>query len=171
MGKTFQLTFASLICALSVALMWLSSFFPTLSLTIVAISGILIIAVLLECGYKSAILCFAATALLSVAIVPDKVNVIFYIFILGSYPIVKSFLEKIRNIKISYFVKLVYCIFLLFVLYFAFTGVVLQFIPMSDFILPILLVGGSLFFLIYDMALTKLIVFYLLRIQPKFKHH
>jgi len=167
--RTFRLTFSALICALSVALLWLSSFFPTLSLTIVAISGILMIAVLIECGYKHAVLCFAAASLLSLLLVSDKVNVLFYIFILGSYPIVKSVLEKIRNIKLSYFVKLVYCNLLLLVLYFTFTGVVMEFIPVTAFVVPVLLVGGSVFFLIYDLALTKLVLFYLQRVRVKFK--
>ena len=167
--STFKLTFSALLSALSVILIWLSSFFPTLSLSIVAIAGIMLISVLLECGYKFAFLSFFVTSSLSLILAPDKVNVFVYIVLLGSYPLVKSFLEKIKNRKLCFFVKLVYCNLLLSVIYLTFKSIVLQFVPISEFVYPVLLLGGSAFFVIYDLALSKLIVFYLLRIRTKFK--
>ncbi len=169
MKNTSKLTYGALLSGLSVVFLWLSAFFPTLSLTIVAIAGILIISVLIECGYRYAILCYIAVSVLSFMLVTDRINVLFYIFILGSYPIVKSFLERIKNIYLSYFVKLIYCNSVLLVLYFFFTAVVTEFIPFENFVLPVLLIGGSVFFIVYDLALTKLIVYYLRFIHPKLK--
>jgi len=96
--------------------------------------------------------------------------VLFYIAIAGSYPLLKSLFEKILNTKICFFVKLFYCIFLLSMLYLTFKGVVMQFIPSEQYLYPVLLFGGSIFFIIYDLALTKLIIFYMQRIRVKFKH-
>ncbi len=169
MKSTSKLTYSALLVGLSVVFMWLSAFFPTLSLTIVAVAGILIISVLIECGYRYAILTYFAVSILSLLLVTDRVNVVFYIFILGSYPIIKSVFERIKISYLSYIIKLLYCILLLIVLYLFFKGIVSEFIPTNFSLLPTLLIGGLVFFVVYDMALTKLVVYYLQFIHPKLK--
>ena len=165
--NTGKLTYAALISGLSVALLWISAFFPTMSLTIVAIAGICIISVLIECGYKYAGICLGATGILSLIMIPDKSNAVLYLLIFGSYPLLKSVFERIKNVGLGYFCKVFYCVCVLCVLYFLFTGIVLEFVPMEHYVLPILLVGGLLFFLLYDFALSRLIVFYFQRIHTK----
>lgn len=67
-----MIAFGGVICGLAIAVLFLSGLFPMLDYTLPAISGILLISMVIEYGYKSALLCYAAVAVLSLLLVPNK---------------------------------------------------------------------------------------------------
>lgn len=116
---------------------------------------------------------YAAVSLLSIFIAPDKEAAVMYILILGYYPVVKKYIEKINKLVIEWILKLVlfnitviaaWCI-VMYVLQIPddSMGMLGQYGPY------ILLALGNVTFIIYDIALTGLIGMYMQKIHPFLK--
>lgn len=165
MSKNFKLTFTAMITALAVVLLYLSSIMPTMRLAFVALAGIIMSAVVIECGIANAFAGFAASVVISFLIVPDKGNVLMFTSFFGHYPIVKCLIERIRKLipewimKISVFNISVIAMFILMKTLFA------EFIPDNFPMLWVLILVGSAAFVVYDMGLTKLITYYMQRLR------
>lgn len=63
---------------------------------------------MIEKGFKNAVIFYISSAMLGFVLMPNKINALGYIFILGLYTIVKSIIEKIGNFKIELLIKIVY---------------------------------------------------------------
>ena len=96
-NKVRNVAFSSIFTALSVIICILASFFSTMSLTITAISGVISAIAVIQCGYKYSVLSYLASAVLIFLFVPNRECAVYYILFFGHYPIVKVFLERIRN--------------------------------------------------------------------------
>ena len=87
----------SMMAALCLALMLSTAVIPFLSYAIPMISGALIMIIVIECDKLWALFVYAAVAILSLLIVPDKSAALAFTFYFGYYPILKSLLES-RNL-------------------------------------------------------------------------
>ncbi len=160
-----QLATGAVVSALAVVLLYISCLLPTLQLTVVAVAGILSAAVLIECGAGRAALVWGAVSLLSLLLLPDKSSAVFYLLFFGHYPIVKYELERIEKPALCWAAKLAVgnvCILLTLWL-------VSLFFPEWEFeyALWIMWLLCLLVFVLFDLALTRLIAFYQFRIRPK----
>ena len=101
-----KIAYCGIICALSVMLM-LVSLIPGFTYALPAISGICIWTVSIFINYKWALLSFAASALLSVLMIPELEADIVFIAFFGYYPIVRDKLFSIKSSALRFLVKLV----------------------------------------------------------------
>lgn len=160
-----MLAIGAIVSALAVVLLYISCLLPTLQLTVVAIAGILSAAVVIESGAARAALVYVCVSILSLLLLPDKSSAVFYVFFFGHYPIVKYEVERIRKPILGWSIKIlcgnlcIGAIALLLALFF----------PEWSFEYPLWIVWvlGIAVFVLFDLALTKLIVYYQFRIRPK----
>ena len=163
-----KIVVAGVLAALSVIILYLGCAIEVLDLTMSAIVSLLVVVIVIEMGYKYAWLTYIATAILSILLLPQKSPAIFYACFMGFYPIIKSYLERINSALARWIIKLVV----------GNAALALMFMLMSLF-LPDEFEGGWLMlvtyllgiiaFLMYDVALSKLITLYFVRIRDRIK--
>ena len=170
LSRTSKIAVSSSIVALCVAVMMLT-FMNVVTLAAPAIAGLLLVVIVIEVGWKWALLSYAAVCLLSF-MTPDKEALLLFITFLGYYPILKAKIERIDKkilrilIKILLFNASVVLTYSLLILVFG--------IPMDpveeifgDFIYPAFFLVANFLFLLYDLGITRAITFYWVVLHPK----
>lgn len=162
---TRRLALSAILGALAVVLLLLSCILPTMQLTVVAVAGILSAVVLIESGVKWAGLQYGAVSILSILLLPDKSSALFYTLFFGHYPIVKYLLERIHNPFFCWGAKLIagnLCLGAMILLLKAF-------FPewQMEYALWIIVLLCEGVFVLFDLALSRLLGFYQFRIRPK----
>lgn len=171
--KSRKVAFGGIIAALSLVLMLLTGVLPFGTYALPAISGILLTAIVIEFGIPWAIGVYAGVSVLSFLLVSDKEAALYYTLVLGVYPILKSFFERIRIKWLSIVLKLVY--FNIIAVATFYISVYLLSVPIESFSLfgvnmPLLfLILGNAVFIAYDICVTRLISAYLNVWRHRFK--
>ncbi len=145
-----------------------------------ALAGILTLFCVIELGKSWAFGVYAATALLSLLLVPNKEAAVMYTAFFGYYAIVKALLEGRRLPRLlEYLFK-----FLIFNASVIASYLVLIHVfgmPLDDvlgvdssvwwakYALPVMLVMGNVVFLVFDLALTRMAMVYLKLLQPRLR--
>ena len=176
MRQTFHLAFSGIIAALSVLLMLTTGLIPSATLALPALSGMLLIAVVIESGKRWAWITYGAVALISLLLTPDPAAAWVFLLFFGYYPILKSLIEGLRKPLLEWALKLFSANLALAALaavaIWVFQAEALITGDLADLLgkaaLPISWVILNAVFVLYDIALTKLIVLYLGRIRPKY---
>lgn len=159
--------------ALSLVCMMLTGVFPMADYALPALAGIVLIPIAAELGRKWAMLCWLAVSLLSIFLAPMKESALLYVAFLGYYPILKSKIESWRKPVLEWIVK--------FICFNAAIGGVLAVsilvFEADSYLqgvssLPLYIAGGiallNAAFLIYDIALTRLVSAYYGWFRPRY---
>ena len=164
--KTRRLTLTAVFTAFSVGFMYLSSVFPTGQLGFLGISSLFGIAAVIEYRIAGGIFVFAATALIGLLIVPDKMLVLLYSMFFGYYPILKSLAEKTKSRIIEWLIKLVVFNVALTLILFVFKLVLFDFsfLRNSYFLLYLFC---NIVFILFDIGVSRVIIFYISKISSK----
>ena len=159
-----------MLCALGVVLLSLGSLIEVLDLSTAVIASMLCIYAVIEMGKGYPWMIWLVTSILSLILLPLKTPALFYAFFAGFYPILKEKLEKLSR-PISILLKLVVfhaSLALIFLVLKLFLPAMLETYGM--WWMPLVLYGLLLVcFVVYDIALTRLITFYLLRFRKYFR--
>ncbi|MEG1778509.1 MAG: hypothetical protein RR263_00280 [Oscillospiraceae bacterium] len=159
--------------SLCLVLMFLTGLIPFATYALPAAAGIVLISVVIENGYPTAVMVYVAVSILSVFIVPDKEAAVMFIAIFGYYPILKGKLEKIKFRILEYLAKfgvfnvavIAGYLFVIFAL--GIDDVMAEMNGVGKYA-PLLLLGlANIMFIIYDYALTQVIGLYVEIIRPK----
>lgn len=165
-NKNFKVAFGGVIAGLSIVIMFLTGIIPTLTYAMPAVSGALLMAVVIELGSKFAGLVYAAVAALSLIVVADKEAAVMYAMFFGYYPIIKGFIENKFNKVLSWIIKYIIFNTAIIISYFIVTKLLgIPFDDMGvlgDLFLPVLLILANVVFAIYDIALTRLVSAYII---------
>lgn len=169
--KSTQIAIGGVFSGLCLLIMFLSSIFPFATYAMPAISGIMLMAVVIENGYSVALMVYASVSILSVIVVPDREAGAMFIFFFGYYPILRFKLQEIksklgrRTLKIVIFNV---AVILAYVVLINLMGVSEVMGDMGDFgrnSMLALLGLGNIVFIVYDIALDKYIDFYNYRLK------
>lgn len=168
-----------MIAALSVVIL-IPSAVQVFVYTLPAMAGMLTMFAVVEIDKKWAIGSYVATSLIGLLFVANKEAVVYYVAFFGYYPVVKALLESKMPRVAEYILK-----FLVFNVSIILSGVVLVKIfgmPYNDLLgidgesafftkyaLPIMLGMGNVVFILYDVALTRLLTAYVLVWQKRFR--
>ena len=154
----------ALLTALSLVILYLSVLVPTGRMGVVAVAGLLPAAAVISGGPAAGGLCYAAASILALILLPDKGNALLYLLFFGLYPLVKYAVERLgRLLKLAFFNVM------LTVFWFGLQAVFLSALPpaAADTALWVLYPAGNVVFLAYDFGFSKLIAFYVVRVdQP-----
>ena len=160
-----MLAVSAVLSALGVVIMLLGTVISVLDLTMVAITSIFIFFAVIEMGSPYYFLIYATTSVLSVLLLPDKFSAVLYLIFGGIYPILKQKIEQLPSI-VSWVIKALY-----------FNGVLVATVLGAKYLFNVdeeeltlaLFIVGNLAFFIYDIAMTRLITYYLLGLRKKFR--
>lgn len=168
-----------MITALSVVIL-IPSAVQVFVYTLPALAGMLTMLAVVEIDKKWAIGSYVATSLIGLLFVANKEAVVYYVAFFGYYPVVKALLESKMPRAVEYILK-----FLIFNASIIVSGVVLVKVfgmPYNDLLgidgesafftkyaLPIMLGMGNVVFILYDVALTRLLTAYVLVWQKRFR--
>lgn len=182
--KTKQLTVSSLLCAIGVALLFVGSVVETLDLSMAALASFLCVFAVIELSGKYSWMIYAATGLLSVILMPYSMGGWFYLLFFGYYPIIKEKLEKLKK-PVEWLLKiitlnlaLIICVFAAYFLFFGqtegksvFDAFTLVFgdSGVGEIMAIVIYALVNVVFVIYDIALTRLITLYFYKIRHRFK--
>ena len=166
--RTICLTLSALLAALGVVLMALGSLIDTLSLSVAALASFFCIYAVIEMRGAYPWMIWAVTSGLALLLLPNKEPALYYLF-LGHFPMVKALFERLPR-ALSWLLKLVW-FHLAGALIFSGTHFWLEpGVPLDGRIWywGLLYFGGLLTFVLFDIALTRMITFYRARLQKRF---
>ena len=164
-GSTRMLAVSAVLSALGVVVMLLGTVISVLDLTMVAIASIFIFFAIIEMGSPYQYLIYVTTSVLSMLLLPDKFSAVLYVIFGGIYPVLKQKLEKLPTL-LSWVLKAVY---FNAVLVGAVLGAKYLFGVEEEELTLVLFAVGNVAFFMYDIAMTKLITYYLLGLRKKFR--
>lgn len=167
MKKTKKLAVGAVLSALGVVILLLGNIISVLDLSMVVIASIAVIFAVIEMGNPYPYLIYAVTGILALILLPDKVIALEYILFGGIYPIFKAIFEKYHYI-ICWILKL--SVFNTGLLLMILVSNYVMNIPDNVYVLNIAVFAlANVFFVIYDIAMTKIITLYLVVIRKKLK--
>lgn len=165
--KIKKITLAGMMSALSVLIMLVGSFFQSLDLSVAAAAGLTVVFAMIEMGKKYAFAIYGVSSLLAFLLLPHKPPALFFAAFAGLYPILKAYLQSIKNKWLSFAAKL--AVFNFFFSAIIFIGKSILFLPDDFYTFGIMIyILGNVTFVIYDFALDKLIILYTLKIKRIF---
>ena len=152
------MAYCGMAAALCVALMLLGAVIPVL---------------MFECGRSMAFTAYGAVSLLSLLFVPDKEVALTFVFLLGYYPLVKPYFDRVRPAVLRWAAKLALCNGAILAMY----GLILLLVPAGSIAQELkttalvvslsTLAMGNAAFLLYDRAIHNLLQVYRLVWQPR----
>ncbi len=163
MKNTSKTALGGMAVALGTVIMLLASAIPTLEYAIPALSGFMVLFIIIESGSGWGAGVYAATSLLGIFIVPNKEAVGMYIALFGLYPILKYYVDRLPKVP-GYIIKTVYffistvAAYLIMIKVFGVAEELLK--ELNKITVPILLAVGLVAFLIYDYAMSMIAVKY-----------
>ncbi len=169
MKNTKKISFAAIVAALAVIILYIAAFVPSGKLALSAVAGIFIAAVLIECGWVSALCCFAAVSAISLLLLPQRFPGLMFLVFFGYYPLIKSFAERRKNRVFEWVIKLAV---------FNIAALLLELGLISGFLAGVELPGVPVYviwlvsnavFVIFDFGFSALISYYLRAIHSKIK--
>ena len=179
MSVSAKTALGAMITALSVVIL-IPSAVQVFVYTLPAMAGMLTMLAVVEIDKMWAIGSYVATSLIGLLFVANKEAVVYYVAFFGYYPVVKALLESKMPRVAEYILK-----FLIFNVSIVLSGVVLVKVfgmPYNDLLgidgesafftkyaLPIMLGMGNVVFILYDVALTRLLTAYVLVWQKRFR--
>lgn len=175
MKQSSKCALGGIVAALSLVMMISVAVIPFLTYALPAAAGMLIVFMVIETDKKWAFGVYCTVAILGAILVPDKEVAVMYLAFFGYYPIIKAFFEAKLNAVIGWILKIAAFVATMvasYALMIKFMGVTIdeteEFGAMA---IPILLGTGTLAFVLYDIALTKMITLYMMKWQKHFKRY
>lgn len=166
---TKRLTVCAMLCALGVVMLWIGAAIEVAELSMAVIASLLCVFAVIEYGASCAWLVFAVTAVLSLILLPNKGTAAVYLLFFGYYPILKGKFESRPPLARWLFKEAVFHVALVAI----FLAWRFLLFPTANAFSPWLYLFALLFaevaFLLYDVALTRLISLYLFRLRKRFR--
>ena len=158
-----RLALAAMLAALSVVFLYLTSVLPTGGLALSALAGILASVTCLECGFFWAAAHYAVCCALDLLLAPEKTYVLWYVFALGLYGILKLPIEGVKQKALQWILKLAVlaaCLALLQLVYRAAFAAALP-----KWSSPALYLVLAAVFVVYDIGVTGVLRQYRRRVR------
>ena len=158
--KSRDMALCGVLCALAVAIMAMGTLVPAATYCCPLLASLTILPALILCGEKTSWVFFAASAVLSLLLAPDKEAAAIFLAV-GYYPIVKpKFEKKPRGVcwagKFLFFNSSILAAYALLLYVFRLDALREEFSATGAFLLAGLLLGGNLIFWLDDRLLGKI---------------
>ena len=161
MKNSIKIAFCGVISAVITVIM-AASIIPNLTFAVPAVARLFIIPVFAEAGAIPAAFCFAVSSGLSFFI-GDKTSWLLYLALFGWYPIIKPYVERIKNKILKYLLKILIFNIAAAVCYFS--QLLIIGAEIKSWLLVALWVLGNIVFLLYDIAVSRIATLYFARLH------
>ena len=173
MKQSSKCAIGGIVAALSLVLLISVAIVPFMTYALPAMAGILIAFTVNEIDKKWGLGVYAAVAILGIFLVPDKEVSVMYLALFGYYPVLKYFLEeKLKSKPLQMIIKILVFLVTMFTSYYLMIKLMgLEIDEMEEFgkwAVPMLLGMGLVAFIIYDIAISKMILLYNLKWKKHF---
>lgn len=170
-SNTKKLTVCAMLAALGVVLLYLGSLVEVLDISMAAIASLTCIIAVIEYGKSAPWAVFGVTAVLSLILLPNKTPAALYAIFFGFYPILKEKIEKLPRLPSWVIKELVFNVCLAgmcaAIYYLSTTGQ--NTLLSSPWMIAATIAAAEVVFVLYDIALTRLISFYIINLRHRFK--
>ena len=166
--STKKLTRCAFAAAYGVIALLIGSVISVLDLSMLCLSSFGVIFAMLRYGNGRALLTYAATALLAWILLPEKLIALAYTVVTGIYPILKLRAERKTKPLLRWGIKLTYCNGVL-LLWYSFGRALFGVSGEPDYPMLLLFLFGNAGFLVYDFALTQLVLIYIRKIARRIR--
>ena len=157
------LAYGALSAALGTVILYLGSVLPSARLALLCVSSLGVVLMALRFDGRRALAVYGVTATLALLVLPGKAMALAYALLPGWYPLLKLRLERLKTPAERYGAKLL-----------AVNAVLLpvlllgrNYFAASPLPLWQILLGGEVIFLVYDYALTQIILLYMRKIAGR----
>ena len=156
--------------ALGTVILYLGSFIEVLDISVAVLASLLSAVIVIEYGGKAAWPIYGVTAILSVLLLPTKFPALMYALFFGYYPIIKENIERMRSKVVKWAIKCAIFVAstVLFVLILKLFTAELE-TPYGDIFMVAFVLLTALMFILYDIALTRVISYYIFRLRHRFR--
>ena len=165
---TKRLTACAMLSALGVVLLLIGSFIEVVDISMAALASLLCIFAVVEYGGAAPWLVYAVTGVLSLILLPNKTPAAMYVVFLGYYPIIKEKIERFKK-PLAWLLKELVFNAALIVLFLTVRFLLMPTASDPWWIMLGLFVLAEIVFVLYDIALTRLITFYIVNLRHRFK--
>ena len=173
--NTKKIALSAILSAAGVILLMFGSIIEVLDLSAAAFAGFIIVIAVIEIRGKYPVLIYFAVSLISILILPNKLPAIFFIMFAGIYPIFKARFERFHPavawvLKFSMFNVILWL--LIFFIRLLTSRELINLREDIDFLNNfeiIVFLVANFTFLLYDIAMTKVINIYLVKIRRLLK--
>ena len=169
MKNSVKIAFCGLMAALATVFLLLTVV-PTAEIALPALAGLTMVPVVIEAGKRAALMTYAGVSVLALLLAPSLESRVLFVAFFGFYPILKAILEgKCRRwvawvLKFGMFNLCVVAAYAVMLLVLHMDG---EMFSVAGVSLPwVFLAAGNLIFLLYDVGMTRVIGWYLVRLRP-----
>lgn len=166
MKGTRRAALSAMLGALSLVILCLAAVSPSGRMGIVALAGLVPGAAVVSGGLGAGLLCYGVAGVLGLLLLPDKGLALLYLIFFGLYPMVKSLAEGRRHRVLEWAVKLAFFNAALCLFWFVLGRIFVPLLPamITQAVWLVFLVGNGVF-VAYDYGFSRLISFYMARID------
>ena len=168
--NTKKLATCAMLAALGVVMLYAGALIEIVDISMAVIASLLCVVAVIEYGGGAPWMIYGVTSVLSLLLLPNKTPAALYAFFFGVYPILKEKFEKKPRV-IAWIMKIV--TFNISLIIMGAAAIYLTFSTNNSLLNPIyigvVVVLSQAVFILYDIALTRLISFYLITLRKRFK--
>ncbi len=164
------LTISAMLSALGVIILALGSFIEVIDLTVAVVASILCVWAVIEMGGIYPWMIWIVTSVVGFLLLPLKTPALFYAIAFGFYPMIKELAEKHPRV-LAWVIKIITfhaCLGLMFLGLWLFFPAMLEGV-FQIWMLLLLYVAALAVFIVYDIALSRLITLYVFKFRSRFK--
>ncbi len=160
---SYRVALGGIVAALCLMTMAMAGVLPILYIAAPMVAGVLLVILVQEVSTGWAALTYAATAVLSVFVVPDKEATLMFVLFFGYYPLLRPKIRQLPTKLLRLLAKL--CLYQVFLLVDYLLTVYVLGLPTFDefapWALPLIDLVATAVFLMYDSLLDGLTQFYM----------
>ncbi len=172
-GIGYVVSLCGIMCGLALAVMFIFGMVPSFEYITPAAAGILIWVVREQLGVKYGLVSYLAVGILCMLLTMNYEVSMMYLFLLGYYPILREYFQKIPTIILRSVVKLALyaasavSVYLILIYLFGMTALMDDMGDLGKYGQWVLLGMGALAFMMYDFFLNLFKPFYEKLLRPK----
>jgi hypothetical protein len=169
--STKTLAVCAMLSALGVVLLYLGAFIEVLNLSAAVFASFVCIIAVAEYGGSAPWLIYGVVSALSLMLLPNKLPAVYFALFFGFYPILKAKLDKINSVVAWLLKEIVFNIslFLIIALSIFVFGLQNNDLIGGGLMLWALIALSEIVFVLYDIVLGRLVVFYKVKLRKRLK--
>ncbi len=170
-AATRRLAICAMLAALGVVLLYVGSLIEIVDISMAVIASMLCVVAVIEYGGAMPFMIYGVTAVLSFLLLPNKTPAAFYALFFGFYPILKEKFERRGKVlswvlkEIAFNISLAIIATLAVLVMLGENNALLK----NPYIIGVAVLLCEAVFVLYDIALTRLISFYVITLRHRFK--
>ncbi len=168
MSNARKTALGGILAAFALILLFFANLSNVLDLCLVVIASMVMFAGAIELGRKWMLIMYAAVTVLGFLIIPIRAPLIMFALLLGYYPFVKSLTEQLKRRSVEYVIKFAVFNAAAAVCMIFFKSLFFDNLTLTNMMAVIFIIIANGLFLLYDIAMTRLVTVYMYKIRPKF---